>query len=599
MTHCIAHPDIMYYFIFKEEALQAFTQRVILDGENEYFCENCNKKCPAIQDFKFVKLPFILTFHLKRFQYDVNSESNIKLNNKVIFPEVLNLNSIIDSFEEKNDAEDSYFYELFSIIIHSGTAVQGHYYAYIKDLERNEWFCFNDSTVTHISKDNFKIAFGNGNTEVGNAYLLVYRRSNELLRDTAIAQESSLDVNLAKQQPTFININSIDNCINTDTTIIEDPSSDISLKEQTTPFSHDSFPKLTHLKDRMRKKLKLHNANTDSENHVLCNSSQKSDCKVKYIFEQDAILPIDENIEVLSHVELDQSQPVVDSVSNLSVDNLSLKEVSNDVLSIRSSKSQRSQSIVRSVQSVACSSEIFNKKATQESEFRSQTFETKIDKKQKRNIAIPALNDAPDTTLLTYPPPPYKGGIDIKYAHLKCLEDGVYVNDIIIDFYLKHWFLTIICYPDVIHDKYVSSHEKPKKLKLHHESNDNSLITETKTPCILVFDSAPGIIPINVGNMIVEYLYWEYKLKKDSTIKLSDFDVKCVYPEVPQQHNAYDCGIFVMQYVEHFFSTSIVDYSLIPSLKEWFAVKEIRNKRQVILELIEKKANEQKYIKCQ
>ncbi|OXU28781.1 hypothetical protein TSAR_003564 [Trichomalopsis sarcophagae] len=79
--------------------------------------------------------------------------------------------------------------------------------------------------------------------------------------------------------------------------------------------------------------------------------------------------------------------------------------------------------------------------------------------------------------------------------------------------------------------KNMSSHEKPKKLKLQHESNDNSLITKTRTPCILIFDSAPGIIPINVGNMIVEYLYWEYKLKKNSTIKLSDFDVKCVYPE--------------------------------------------------------------------
>lgn len=43
-----------------------------------------------------------------------------------------------------------YIYELFSIMIHSGSASGGHYYAYIKDFRTQEWLCFNDQSVTQV-----------------------------------------------------------------------------------------------------------------------------------------------------------------------------------------------------------------------------------------------------------------------------------------------------------------------------------------------------------------------------------------------------------------------------------------------------------------
>lgn len=46
----------------------------------------------------------------------------------------------------------SYNYELFAIMIHSGSASGGHYYVYIKDFENGEWFWFNDCTVTPVSE---------------------------------------------------------------------------------------------------------------------------------------------------------------------------------------------------------------------------------------------------------------------------------------------------------------------------------------------------------------------------------------------------------------------------------------------------------------
>ena len=45
-----------------------------------------------------------------------------------------------------------YVYELFSILIHSGTAGGGHYYAYIKSFEDGKWYNFNDSSVREIAK---------------------------------------------------------------------------------------------------------------------------------------------------------------------------------------------------------------------------------------------------------------------------------------------------------------------------------------------------------------------------------------------------------------------------------------------------------------
>lgn len=44
-----------------------------------------------------------------------------------------------------------YIYELFSIMIHSGSASGGHYYAYIKDFQSRLWYCFNDQNVSGVS----------------------------------------------------------------------------------------------------------------------------------------------------------------------------------------------------------------------------------------------------------------------------------------------------------------------------------------------------------------------------------------------------------------------------------------------------------------
>jgi sentrin-specific protease 6 len=39
--------------------------------------------------------------------------------------------------------------------------------------------------------------------------------------------------------------------------------------------------------------------------------------------------------------------------------------------------------------------------------------------------------------LIVYPPPPAKGGISVTNEDLHCLSEGEFLNDVIIDFYLK------------------------------------------------------------------------------------------------------------------------------------------------------------------
>jgi ubiquitin C-terminal hydrolase len=37
-------------------------------------------------------------------------------------------------------------YELYSVMIHSGGAMGGHYYAFTKNFETGKWYKFNDSS---------------------------------------------------------------------------------------------------------------------------------------------------------------------------------------------------------------------------------------------------------------------------------------------------------------------------------------------------------------------------------------------------------------------------------------------------------------------
>ncbi|KAH0502829.1 Ubiquitin carboxyl-terminal hydrolase 47 [Microtus ochrogaster] len=189
-------------FASVEEALHAFIQPEILDGPNQYFCERCKKKCDARKGLRFLHFPYLLTLQLKRFDFDYTTMHRIKLNDRMSFPEELDMSTFIDIEDEKSpqtesctdsgaenegschsdqmsndfstdDAVDegiclenssgtekiskpgleknSLMYELFSVMVHSGSAAGGHYYACIKSFSDEQWYSFNDQHVSRQS----------------------------------------------------------------------------------------------------------------------------------------------------------------------------------------------------------------------------------------------------------------------------------------------------------------------------------------------------------------------------------------------------------------------------------------------------------------
>nr|XP_028587052.1 ubiquitin carboxyl-terminal hydrolase 47 isoform X1 [Podarcis muralis] len=227
-------------FASVEEALHAFIQPEILDGPNQYFCERCKKKCDARKGLRFLHFPYLLTLQLKRFDFDYTTMHRIKLNDRMTFPEELDMGSFIDIEDEKspqtesctdsgaenegschsdqmsndfsNDdgvdegiclesnsaaeriskaasEKNSLLYELFSVMVHSGSAAGGHYYACIKSFTDDQWYSFNDQHVSKITHEDIKKTYGGTSGSRGyyssafasstNAYMLIYR-----LKDT-------------------------------------------------------------------------------------------------------------------------------------------------------------------------------------------------------------------------------------------------------------------------------------------------------------------------------------------------------------------------------------------------------------------------------
>ena len=112
-------------------------------------------------------LPPILQFHLKRFEYDWNTDSTTKLNGRFTFPESIDLAPICIDVEESDSRSE---YELQSVIVHMGEYGVGHYYAYVRpDIESDIWYRFNDDNVDQVTFEEVTMdAFGGKQTKDNN-----------------------------------------------------------------------------------------------------------------------------------------------------------------------------------------------------------------------------------------------------------------------------------------------------------------------------------------------------------------------------------------------------------------------------------------------
>ena len=153
------------------ESLESYVAVELMNGENQWLCEELGRKVDAEKCTLFRTLPHTLMLHLKRFEWDYDTFSRWKIKDRFEFPENLDMRPYTvegsaaaaaagggggggDGGDSSSNNPPSsphppsyYNYELRGIVVHSGTAFAGHYYSYIKDRESGKWHCFDDVSV--------------------------------------------------------------------------------------------------------------------------------------------------------------------------------------------------------------------------------------------------------------------------------------------------------------------------------------------------------------------------------------------------------------------------------------------------------------------
>ena len=212
-------------FADMNESLKEFTQPQTVDdytveisnkdklnNESQSVNESgpCEKQQISVKKYsQILKPPIVLVIQLKRFEYDLRTCNRYKINDKFIFPLELDISDICfnEKIDEEDDDEDDpnsvdfigkcnwnfkpmneddvymnkikngMIYTLHGVVVHTGTAVGGHYFSIIKK-EDGSWYNFNDIAVSKISeKDMLSMCYGENN-DTTSAYILYYTRKN-------------------------------------------------------------------------------------------------------------------------------------------------------------------------------------------------------------------------------------------------------------------------------------------------------------------------------------------------------------------------------------------------------------------------------------
>lgn len=174
-----------------QTAFQRYSQTEALDSN--YKCEQCGKVGRATKQSRLASIPPILTLHLKRFRYGDCVTSSAPANSRRLRSEVRQLlgghdystgksgSSKIEGHikfgmffdlkpyltDELKSKHANMFCRLFAVIVHAGkNSHSGHYIAFVRNLNRNDWWKMDDSRVTAVTEEEVLEA---------EAYMLFYR----------------------------------------------------------------------------------------------------------------------------------------------------------------------------------------------------------------------------------------------------------------------------------------------------------------------------------------------------------------------------------------------------------------------------------------
>ncbi|TFK76518.1 cysteine proteinase [Pluteus cervinus] len=129
------------------ESFKDYVAVEMLDGENKYQAEGL-----GLQDAKkgivFMSFPPVLHLQLKRFEYDMQRDAMVKINDRHEFPFEIDLDEFLDPAA---DRAQPWVYKLHGVLVHSGDLHGGHYFALIKPDRETRWLKFDDDRVTPVT----------------------------------------------------------------------------------------------------------------------------------------------------------------------------------------------------------------------------------------------------------------------------------------------------------------------------------------------------------------------------------------------------------------------------------------------------------------
>ena len=129
------NPDVDLY-----ECFEYYEKVDLMTGDNQMFCNQCNKLCNSFYSTKLYSGPTYLILNLNRGKGAVYEC-------KVNFPEQL---TIINYLTNKDGITT---YELYAVICHLGpSSMSGHFVAYCRNRIDNKWYLYNDALVSLCTK---------------------------------------------------------------------------------------------------------------------------------------------------------------------------------------------------------------------------------------------------------------------------------------------------------------------------------------------------------------------------------------------------------------------------------------------------------------
>ncbi|OMJ17634.1 Ubiquitin carboxyl-terminal hydrolase 4 [Smittium culicis] len=155
------------------DCFNEFVTEEQLGEQDSWYCSECKEFRQATKKLDLWRLPEILVIHLKRF--DHSRQWSNKINTLVDFPlEGLDLSEFFLAQKSENtDGGDGTrlnppIYDLYATSNHFGGLGGGHYTAFARHPVNNNWYDYNDSSVTLINDPSSEVVSSS-------AYVLFYR----------------------------------------------------------------------------------------------------------------------------------------------------------------------------------------------------------------------------------------------------------------------------------------------------------------------------------------------------------------------------------------------------------------------------------------